>query len=239
MSTAGPDTSADQGRTQRVGPPQAVLWDMDGTLVDTEPYWIATEYAMAEKYSATWSHEHAMKLVGNDLLESGAYIKAHMGLAQSPAEVVEELLDGVVARVNESVPWRPGARDLLGELQARGVRCALVTMSWTRFVEPILADLGHDVFEVVVTGDRVERGKPHPDPYLLAAAELGLDPADCLAVEDSSTGASSAQAAGCGLLVVPHYVQVPTAPGRVFRDTLVGLTPDDLGAVLTESAAGR
>jgi len=90
-----------------------------------------------------------------------------------------------------------------------------------------------------VTGDRVTRGKPHPDPYLLAVAELGLTPSQCLAVEDSSTGATSAEAAGCGLLVVPHYVRVPAAPGRVFADTLVGLRPADLGDLLQESLTAR
>ena len=81
--------------------PAAVLWDMDGTLVDTEPYWIATEYAMAEKYGGTWSEEHALNLVGNDLLESGDYIRVHMGIDRTPQQIVDELLDGVVARVED------------------------------------------------------------------------------------------------------------------------------------------
>ena len=93
--------------------PAAVLWDMDGTLVDTEPYWIATEYAMAEKYGGTWSEEHALNLVGNALLESGVYIRVHMGIDRTPQQIVDELLDGVVERVEVEVPWRPGARELL------------------------------------------------------------------------------------------------------------------------------
>ena len=121
--------------------PAAVLWDMDGTLVDTEPYWIATEYAMAEKYGGTWSEEHAMNLVGNALLESGDYIRVHMGIDRTPQQIVDELLDGVVARVEVDVPWRPGARELLTDLHGHGVPCALVTMSWQRFVDPILARL--------------------------------------------------------------------------------------------------
>ena len=114
---------------------------MDGTLVDTEPYWIATEYAMAEKYGGTWSEEHAMNLVGNALLESGDYIRVHMGIDRTPQQIVDELLDGVVARVEVEVPWRPGARELLTDLHRQGVPCALVTMSWQRFVDPILARL--------------------------------------------------------------------------------------------------
>ena len=202
---------------------KAVLFDMDGTLVDTEPYWIDTEYAMAEKYGGTWSHEHAMNLVGSALLDSGDYIRVHMGIDRTPQQIVDELLDGVVARVEVDVPWRPGARELLDDLRAHGVPCALVTMSWQRFVDPILAQLPADTFATVVTGDRVELGKPHPEPYLTAAAELGLAAADCVAIEDSNTGATSAAAAGCAVLCVPHHVPILEGERRYFADTLSGM----------------
>ncbi len=214
--------------------PAAVLWDMDGTLVDTEPYWVATEFAMAEKYGGTWSHEHAMNLVGNALPDSADYIRAHMGIDRTREEIVEELLDGVVARVEESVPWRPGAQELLADLVRRGVPCALVTMSWQRFVDPILAQLPSDTFASVVTGDRVEHGKPHPEPYLTAAADLGLAPGDCVAIEDSNTGATSAAAAGCTVVCVPNHVPMQQGERRVFVETLAGLDTDALAV-----AAGR
>ena len=196
---------------------------MDGTLVDTEPYWIATEYAMAEKYGGTWSEEHALNLVGNALLASGDYIRVHMGIDRTPQQIVDELLDGVVERVRHEVPWRPGARELLADLRTHGVPCALVTMSWQRFVEPILARLPADTFSTVVTGDRVEFGKPHPEPYLTAAAELGVAPQDCVAIEDSNTGAKSAVAAGCTVLCVPHHVPILEGEGRVFAESLAGV----------------
>ena len=203
--------------------PAAVLWDMDGTLVDTEPYWITAEYAMAEKYGGTWSEEHALNLVGNALLESGDYIRVHMGIDRTPQEIVDELLDGVVELVRREVPWRPGALELLADLRAHGVPCALVTMSWQRFVEPILERLPEGSFATVVTGDRVEFGKPHPEPYLTAAAELGVEPQDCVAIEDSNTGAKSGVAAGCTVLCVPHHVPILEGEGRVFAQTLDGL----------------
>jgi HAD superfamily hydrolase (TIGR01509 family) len=218
--------------TEGAGFPRAVLWDMDGTLVDTEPYWIDTEFEIAQRHGGTWSRAHALNLVGNDLLESGRYIREHMGIEPSAEQIVEELLDGVVARVEDAVPWRPGARDMLEHLCDAGTPCALVTMSYQRFVAPILAQLPPETFRVIVTGDMVSQGKPHPEAYLTAAAALGVDPADCIAIEDSPTGARSAEAAGCRVLVVPNHVPVPEGPGRTFRDTLEGLTPEALSSLV-------
>ena len=203
--------------------PRAVLWDMDGTLVDTEPYWIRTEYELAEQYGGTWSDAHALNLVGNDLRVSAAYIRQHMGIGLEIDQIVEELLNGVVRKVEENVPWRPGAVDLVERTRSSGIPCALVTMSYDRFVAPILAQLPPETFRVVVTGDRVVQGKPHPEPYLTAAAALGLDPSDCLAIEDSNTGAKSAEAAGCLVLVVENHVPVLPTERRVFADTLEGI----------------
>ncbi len=212
--------------------PAAVLWDMDGTLVDTEPYWIEVEFALVAEYGGTWSMEHALNLVGNDLLVSGEYLREHGGIDLPAAEIVDLLLDGVVARVRENVPWRPGAVELLAELGAAGTPCGLVTMSYERFVAPVLDALPPGTFATVVTGDRVTVGKPHPEPYLRAAAELGVRAEDCLAIEDSNTGAKSAEAAGCTVLVVPNHVPVLEGERRVFVDTLAGLRADQLGGLL-------
>ncbi|MGZ4465662.1 MAG: HAD family hydrolase [Nocardioides sp.] len=217
--------------------PAAVLWDMDGTLVDTEPYWIETEFALAERYGGTWSQEHALNLVGNDLLESGRYIRRHMGIDREPEDIVEELLDGVVERVRARVPWRPGGVELLAELRQRGVPTALVTMSYQRFVDPILASLPASAFDTVVTGDAVTRGKPHPEPYLTAAERLAVDPTECLAIEDSETGTRSAVAAGCGVLVVPAHVPVEPGERRYFAETLVDLDVAAVWAVLSGGAS--
>jgi len=207
---------------------EAVLWDMDGTLVDTEPYWIESEYALVEQHGGSWSDEHALELVGNDLLVSGRYIREHAGIDLEPAQIVEQLLDRVVSRVEQRVPWQPGAVDLLAALRADGVRCALVTMSYRRFVAPILRSLPEGTFEVIVTGDAVTRGKPDPEPYLKAAAMLGVDPALTVAIEDSNTGARSAESAGCTVLVVPNHVPVLPGPRRVFVDSLAEITSQTL-----------
>jgi HAD superfamily hydrolase (TIGR01509 family) len=213
---------------------QAVLWDFDGTLVDTEPYWIDAEFELVARHGGTWTHEHALNLVGNDLLVSGRYIREHAGIELEPAEIVEQLLDAVIARVQRRVPWRPGAVELLASLRRAGLPCVLVTMSYRRFVDPVLASLPAGMFTALVTGDAVARGKPHPEPYLKAAAELDLPPSSCLAVEDSETGARSAEAAGCHVLVVPNHVVVEPGTNRIFRDTLVGLD----AATLLQIVAG-
>lgn len=209
-----------------MGMPAAVLWDMDGTLVDTEPYWIEAEFALAAAHGGTWSREHALNLVGNDLIVSGRYIRHHMGIDLSPEQIVEELLDGVVERVRAHVPWRPGARELLGDLRASGVPCALVTMSYARFVEPILEHLPPETFAAVVTGDAVTHGKPHPEPYLTAAHALGFAAESCLSIEDSDTGATSAAAAGCAVVCVPNHVPLAAPARGVVIPSLTGVTAE-------------
>jgi HAD superfamily hydrolase (TIGR01509 family) len=220
--------AGDEGGDQR---PAAVLWDMDGTLVDTEPYWIAEEHQLVERHGGTWTAEHAKALVGHDLRVSAAYIKQHGDVPLEPDEIVDVLLAGVVARMRSHVPWRPGAFELLRDLRADGVPCALVTMSWTSLAETFLSAAPADSFDVVVTGDRVERGKPHADPYLQAARALGIEPGSCVAIEDSPTGVASAEAAGVPTLAVPHVVPVPAAPGRSCAHSLVEVTVADLGRI--------
>lgn len=199
---------------------EAVLWDFDGTLVDTEPYWMKAEYRLVESYGGTWTHEDALALVGNDLLVSGRYIIERTGIPLTPVEVVDRLLDDVVAQLREHIPWRPGARELLADLLAEDVPCGMVTMSYQRFVAPVIEALPEETFRAVVTGEVVSQGKPHPEPYLEGAARLGLDPATCIAIEDSVTGSTSSIAAGCPTVVVPLHVAVPKREGAVVLPSL-------------------
>ncbi|MET0447646.1 MAG: HAD family phosphatase [Aeromicrobium sp.] len=203
----------------------AVLWDLDGTIVDTEPLWMAAEHELAVAHGGAWTDEDALQLVGNSLIASGEYIKAKVGLEMSAEDVVEYLVGRLAAALREHIDWRPGARELIKALDAAGVPQALVTMSYASIAEPIAAALP---FAAVVTGDAVSRPKPFPDPYLLAAEKLGVDPTRCLAIEDSITGATSANAAGCDVIAIPHFVDVPAAERRVLLPTLEGLTPEAL-----------
>lgn len=205
---------------------------MDGTIVDTEPYWFAAEYEVVDKHGDSWTDEHARALVGFDLLDSGRYMIEHGGVRLTPHEIVELLLDSVVANLQREVPWRPGARELLQEVRESSIPTALVTMSWRRFANEVVNALPSNSFDASVVGDDVERGKPHPDPYLLAAERLGVDISQCLAIEDSPTGVASALAAGATVLAIPHHVDVPHpnhVDGRFYkRDSLSGLTVTDL-----------
>ncbi len=221
-------TLAGGGRALR-----AVLWDMDGTLVDTEPYWIAREHEIVDQYgNGAWNHEHGLALVGRDLRDSAAYMREHGDLPLGIDEIVELLLDGVVARVREAVPWRPGARELLADLAAAGVPCALVTMSWTRFTDAVVPLLPAGSFATVVAGDQVTHGKPHPEPYLIAAERLGVAPHDCIAIEDSPTGVRSADAAGCCTLAVPNVVPIPEGAGHHRVASLDGVGASHLAGLL-------
>lgn len=213
--------------------PAAVLWDMDGTLVDTEPFWIAEEFALVERFGGSWNDEHARALVGNDLLVSARYIAEHGSVPLPPEEIVDVLMDGVIAGVRRHVPWRPGAQALLRQLRDAGVPCALVTMSYQRLAQAVIASLPTGSFVTVVAGDDVTHGKPHPEPYLAASRQLGVDPHRCVAIEDSVTGVASAEAAGLVVLAIEHLVPIPAGPLRTVDRTLLGWTPSRLAALLT------
>lgn len=223
--------------------PDAVLLDMDGLLVDTEPVWFAAEVEVMRRHGVTWTEEHQATLVGSSLDVTGRYLAELAG--GDPIELGLELLDETISLLpSMGVRWRPGARELLVELAERKHPHALVTASARRLVDPVLAvirdDLPDDVADralpVIVTGDDVRRTKPHPDPYAGAAGRLGTPPGACLALEDSRNGATSARAAGCGVVVVPCVVGVSPEPGWAVVETLVGAT---LESLWTEALAAR
>ncbi|MFP5486773.1 MAG: HAD-IA family hydrolase, partial [Acidimicrobiia bacterium] len=162
--------------------------------------------------------------------DGAAFLQRHGGVDLPAEEIVERLLDGVIARLHRRIPWQPGARELLVELNAAGVPCVLVTMSWRRFVEPVLAALPPGSFIASITGDEVPlgEGKPAPTPYLLGARAAGVHPSDCVAIEDSPTGVRSALGAGCVTLGVPNVRDLDPAPGLTIVDSLDGV---DLAAL--------
>ncbi|WP_308017277.1 HAD family hydrolase [Microbacterium schleiferi] len=206
----------------------AVLWDMDGTLVDTEPYWIAAETPLVESYGGSWTHEKALSLVGL-ALEDSARILQGEGVRMSTGDIIEHLTSEVMRSISrDGVPFRPGARELLADLKDAGLKTALVTMSMRRMASHIAELIDFDAFDLVVAGDDVTRPKPYPDPYLQACTSLGVEPADTVAIEDSPNGLRSAVAAGSVVLGVPAMVSLEGAGAHAVWPTLHGVTASDL-----------
>ena len=226
-------------KRRAVAPPAAVLWDMDGTIVDTEPYWIECEYALVAEFGGHWDQEKAHSMVGNDLRVSAAILRDQGGVDLPIDDIVNRLLDGVIERVQRRVPWRPGARDTLTALRKADIPCALVTMSWQRFADAVVKSLPPGSFQVVITGDQVTNGKPHPEPYLAAAKALGVKPKDCVAIEDSPTGVRSAVAAGCRTYAIPNVVDIPPGRGYTVVNSLHELDGSALGLSSSVTKARR
>lgn len=204
-----------------------VLWDMDGTIVDTEPYWMRAEEDLVASFNGVWTKEAALAVVGSDLWVAARIFQNH-GVALSEDEIIARLTDQVMEQVKVEVPWRPGARQLLQELNDAGIPCALVTMSLNRMAQQVVSAMGFDAFSVVVGGDDVTKGKPDAEPYRHAAALLGLDAADCIAIEDSTTGLASAVASGAVTIGVPAHIHLPDSADYTLWPTLEGRSVADL-----------
>ena len=218
---------------------QAVFWDMDGTLVDTEPYWIAAEKELTSAFGVGWTDAQAEAMVGQ-ALEVSAGMLQEAGVPLENRDIIDRLIGRVAVQVRREVPWRPGARELLTELQAAGIPCALVTMSEPVLAREIIGALPAGTFDVVVTGDMVSRGKPDPEPYQLAFDTLsrtvpGLAKTGVVAVEDSLPGATSAQAAGLVTLTVPNFVPLPPGAFEHVWQSLAGRGIEQLRELLPGS----
>jgi HAD superfamily hydrolase (TIGR01509 family) len=200
---------------------------MDGTIVDTEPYWIAAETALVTEFGGTWDHGDALSLVGRPL-EFSARVLQERGVALSIEEIVQELTGRVLAQIEDAVPWRPGAPELLAALKENGTPSALVTMSIRRMAERIADALPFRPFDVIVAGDEVTNGKPHPEAYLRGAELLGVAADECVAIEDSAPGMASAAASGAVVIGVPFHVDVPAGVDHVRWSGLADRTIGDL-----------
>jgi HAD superfamily hydrolase (TIGR01509 family) len=199
---------------------EAVLFDMDGLLVDTEPLWFEAEIDVMARLGAPWTKEDQEELLGGSMEKTVGYLLAKASKPAPPAEVARWMLEGMLSRAADGrIVVRPGARELLAEVAAAGVPYALVTSSERAFAEAVLAGTGFR-FPVTVTGEDVARTKPDPEPYRLAAKLLDADPAACVALEDSPNGVASATEAGCRVIAVPSLLPIPPAPGRLVAQSL-------------------
>ena len=213
----------------------AVLFDMDGTLVHSEPLWMKSELAFAEEANCDWTLADGVEMVGRSLHDAATYIRERMNLRLEPHEIVDRMVADMVRELSQEIPWQPGAIEVLHELHDAGVKLALVTMSYAQLASIIADEVG--LFSAVISGDIVTRGKPFPDPYLQAAELLGVDPKHTIAVEDSHTGVTSALAAGCTTIVVPGYAPVDKAVGHAHWEGLVGRSVSDFHGVWRDSVS--
>ena len=218
---------------------RAVLFDMDGTLVETEEYWGEAMFELADALGGRMSAEARAATVGTSMRRSMEVLHADLGVVRTEEQLladarrVEDRAGELMATAG--VPWRPGARDLLVGARAAGLATALVTTTPRRLADIVLAsicaDLGGDPFDATVCGDEVPARKPDPAPYLQATAALGVDVESCVVVEDSLVGVTAGLAAGMAVLGVPALQPVPPAPALTLRGTLVGVGVPELQAV--------
>lgn len=198
----------------------AVLLDMDGTLVDTEGFWWDTEVEVFGALGHTLDEAWRNVVVGGPMTRSAAFLIEATGAELTVPELTVLLNNGFQERISRTLPLMPGARRLLDELAAKEVPTALVSATHRHVMDRILVSLGPESFALTVAGDEVPHTKPHPDPYLLAAAGLGAPPERCVVIEDTPTGVAAAEAAGCRVIAVPSVAPIAPAPGRTVVTSL-------------------
>lgn len=202
--------------------PAAVLWDMDGTIIDTEPLWIRTELAMLERYGLAMTLEVERALIGSGLT-AAAELFQQLGVPLSTDEILTEWGEGVIRGIRETEPvWMPGAIEMLTALRADGIPNVLVTMSLRSIVDAVFEMLPDGLFAASIAGDEVAHEKPHPDPYIRGAALVGAVASDCVAFEDSPTGIRSAAASGAVTVGIPNHVPLDSAPANELWESLAG-----------------
>ena len=203
---------------------------MDGLLIDSEPLWLEAETAIMARLGTSWTEQDQAQLLGGSLERSVRYLLSKATRPAPPELIGEWLMSDIIERVRrDGVPVQPGARELLAAVERAGLPHALVTSSERGFMDAVLASTAMR-FDVLVCAGDVTATKPDPEPYLLAAKLLAVDPEDCFALEDSPNGVASAQAAGCRVFAVPSLVPIPPAPGRTVVRSLLDLraTPDGI-----------
>ncbi len=218
--------------------PSAVLWDMDGTIVDTEPYWIVAEIELVESFGGTWTHADGLALVGNGLSVTSQKLRDR-GVDLALEEITERLTTRVLDQLEIAIPWRPGAPELLAELAAAGIPQALVTMSIERMAARVAELIPGQPLSHIVAGDHVRDAKPHPEAYLLGASRLSVDVTQCVAIEDSPAGLASAHSAGTVAIGVAHIVNLTPDMGFRLLPTLAGITAEDIFQIYTDAQEAR
>jgi len=207
--------------------PAAVVWDLDGTVIDSEEYWIIAETEIVESFGGTWSHEDGLAVIGQGLSET-ALLMQERGVTLSIGEITSGMTSRVLDKMDEKMPWRPGAPELIRGLNDEGVPVGIATMSYAEMAHRVAKAITGVTFSAIVAGDQVTNSKPDPEIYLLAAERLGVNPTDCVAIEDSPVGVTAASRAGLFTIGVPLLLSLDDAPASLLWPTLAGRTPQDI-----------
>ena len=186
----------------------AVFFDMDGLMVDSEPEWFKSETEVTAKFGYDWSEEDQIACLGGPLTRVGKYMHDKCEGAETPEYFTQTLIDTQALKMRGNTPTMPGALELVRELQSQGVKTGLVSASPRNIVDAVLDNLGHDLFPFSISSDDVEKTKPNPDCYLKAAVMTNSDIQNCLIFEDSLTGMQAATSSGAYLIAVPHLVTI-------------------------------
>lgn len=193
---------------------EAVVFDMDGVLVDTEHLWDEVREELTAQWGGRYTPEAQRAMMGMSSREWSRYLHEVVGLREAPEVINAEVVRRMLARYEVELPVVPGAVDAVRRLAGAGLRLALASSSNRELIDTVLRELGlTELFEVTVSSEEVARGKPAPDVYVEAVARLRLDAFRCAAVEDSASGISAAHAAGLHVLAYPnrHYPPPPEA----------------------------
>ena len=209
-----------------------MLFDLDGTLINSEPVWLEVEHEVMRWLGGPWDVEHQNAVVGGALWSTVDYMLALAGSRVPREEVAERLLGLMAERLPTDLVVMPGAGELLAEAAEADVPIALVTSTVRSLADVAIDALGRHHFALTVAGDEVDHNKPHPEPYLKAARLLGADPARCVALEDSLTGVRAAEAAGCAVVAIPCVVPIEHAPTRTVLPSMEGLTVERLRSLV-------
>ncbi|MBT1177676.1 HAD family phosphatase [Bifidobacterium callimiconis] len=212
--------------------PRAAFWDMDGTLIDSEPIWHEAELWFAEQHGGDWSEEMGWKVTGTPVPEV-AQMMIDRGTKLGVEELGAGLIDFVAKREMEHMPWIPGVLDVLVAVRDAGIPSVLVTASPRAMAESAIAQAPERVFTAYVCGDDVKEKKPNPAPYLAAAAKLGIEGdeiRECIALEDSAVGLESAARSGATTIALTGYIRSDNPPSKngpqfASIETWDGVTP--------------
>lgn len=216
-------------------PFSAVLWDMDGTLIDSEPLWIEQERELMESFGAIWTQEDAIHCLGGPMTRVDSYMRSKLPELHrdsiAPLELARQLLERMERRLATHVPFTPGSFDIITEMKAAQLPLALVSASTRPIMNAALKSIGEDLFDITISDSDVSKSKPHPEGYLKAAELLSVEITSCLIIEDSITGMNAAIASGAYVIGLPHVSALPMGNKVVHHPTLENLSMSEIAGL--------